>query len=308
MVYNKIRFGGYSMGLNIYDFINNEDLVEKCKELNWNFSDYEKAKIILTSFNSLDMKKNAYQQLLSETTDEKLKFEITKIVEFQDKAQEDIKLGKRNTTFLLYIRGLDVLVFDHFEDAYQYALDYLKDKKRNFKIKKARKNLKAGKLYFDDDYVIYNNEGVALDFSYYTNDEYIKSFEIDSKTFSGFDEYVPFWDGYVKYPEVYDDYTVLRRRVIDPELRDDTQYIACNNVAFNGNNEAGIVKQEKMPYDIFAGQLCYKYIKISKRKHSLEVETIPFEGLRKVRKEDVTLNTKDTIKHVKDLVEKLNSK
>lgn len=296
------------MGLNIYDFINNDDLVEKCKELDWKFSDYEKAKIILTSFNSLADKKIAYTELLNETSDETLKLEIQKIIEFQDQAQNDIKLAKRNTIFLLYIRGIEVMVFDKFDAAYEYALDYLKDKKKkNFKIKKARKNLKNGKLPFGDDYVIYNNEGVALDFSYFTNDEYIKSFVIDTKNFDGFDEYVPFWDGYVKYPAVYDDFTVLRRRIIDPELRDDTQYIACNNVAFNGNNEANIENKAEMAYDILSGQLCYKYIKISKRKHSLEVETIPFEGLRKCKKEDITLNTKDTIKHVKDLIEKFGT-
>ena len=296
------------MALNIYDFINNDDLVEKCKELNWEFSDYEKAKIILTSFASLESKKVAYNELFNSTSNETLKLEIAKIIEIQDKAQTSIKEAKRNTSYLLYIRGLDVMVFDHFESAYDYTLDHCKDKKKkNFKIKKARKNLKCGKMPYDDEYIIYNNEGVALDYSYFTNDEYFKSFVIDSKTFDGFSEYVPFWDGYVKYPAVYSDFTVLKRRVIDPELKDDTQYIACNNVAFNGNNEANIENKAEMPYDILSGQLCYKYIKISKRKHSLEVETIPFEGLKKCKKEDITLNTKDTIKHVKELIDKFGT-
>lgn len=297
------------MTLNIYNFINNDDLAAKCKELNWNFTDYEKAKIIMCSFQTLDEKKKAYEEILAETDNDRLKLEISKIIEFQTKAQEEIKVGKRNTTYVLYIKGLDALVFDHFNDAYNYAVDYLKDysKKKTFKIKKARKNLRPGEKSFDDDYVIYDQEGVALDFSYYTNDDYIKSYEINTKNFNGFDAYVPFWNGYVKYPAVYDDFTVLRRRVIDPELKDDTQYVACNNVAFNGNNEAGLKNNDEMPYDIFSGQLCYKYITISKRRHSLEVETIPFEGLRKVKKEDISLNTKDTIKHVKELLVRLKT-
>lgn len=295
--------------MNIYDFLTNDDLAQKCKELNWDFSDYEKAKIVMASFASLDDKKKAYQEIKNETDNEQLKKEITKIIEFQDKAQEDIKVLKRNSIYCLYIRGLEALVFDHFDTAFNYAMDYLKDKKkRTFKIKKVKKNLKPGHIPYDTDYIIYNQDGVAMDFSYFSNDDFFKSFEIDEKKFSGFDKYVPFWDGYVKYPAVYDDFTVLRRRVIDPEDRDDTQYIACNNVAFNGNNEAGINNTEKMPYDIFSGQLCYKYIKISKRRHSLEVETIPLQGLRRVKKEDITLSTKDTIKHVKELVERFNNK
>ena len=296
------------MELNIYNFIKNDDLINKCKELNWVFSDYEKAKIIMGSKNTLKEKKEAYELLLETTDNDRLKVELKKIVEYQDKAQEEIKVGKRNTVFMLYLKGESPLVYDSFEYAYEYALERVGGSKyKTFKIKKAHKNLKAGQKPFDDDYVIYNSKGEAIDFHYYANDDYIKSYEINVKTFDGFDIYVPFWNGYVKYPTVYDDMQVLKRRTIDPEYIDDTQYIACNSLAFNGNNEAGISNNEEMPYDIYAGQLVYKYVTISKRRHSVEVETIPFEGLKKVKKDEITLSTKDTIKRIKEIIKKVNN-
>ena len=94
------------MELNIYNFIKNDDLINKCKELNWVFSDYEKAKIIMGSKNTLKEKKEAYELLLETTDNDRLKVELKKIVEYQDKAQEEIKVGKRNTVFMLYLKGI----------------------------------------------------------------------------------------------------------------------------------------------------------------------------------------------------------
>jgi hypothetical protein len=295
------------MEFNIYDFIKNDDLVAKCKELNWEFSDYEKAKIIMGSKNSLRQKKDAYLYLLKNTENERLKVELQKIVEYQDKAQEEIKVAKKNIIYMLYMKNEDPIVFDKFELAFDYATDKLYGKNKTFKIKKAHKNPEVGTIPVDEDYVIYNAVGEPIDFQYYANDDYIKSYEINVKTFDGFDVYVPFWNGYVKYPNVYDDFTVLKRKGIDPEYMDDTQYIACNSVAFNSNNEVGISNSDEMPYDIFAGQLCYKYVSVSKRKHAVEVETIPYEGLRKAKKDEISLSTKDTIKRIKEIIKKVNN-
>ena len=294
------------MSFNIYDFIKNEDLVSKCKELDWKFSDYEKAKIVMGSKNTLAEKKEAYTYLLNNTENDRLKVELSKIIQYQDKAIEEIKVSKRNTTYILYLKGEDIMVFDRWQDAYDYAKEKLSGTRfKTYKIKKVHKNLSKGKKPMDEDYVINNSLGDPIDFHYYANDDYIKSYEINVKTFDGFDLWVPFWNGYVKYPTVYDDMQVLKRRTIDPEISDDTQYIACNNIAFNGNNEFGVSNKDEMPYDIYAGQLCYKYVTISKRKHSVEVETIPFEGLKKVKKDEITLNTKDTIKRIKEVVKKV---
>lgn len=296
------------MEFNIYNFIKNDDLVNKCKELNWEFNDYEKAKIVMGSKNTLAQKKDAYNYLLENTDNDRLKVELQKIIQYQDDAQNDIKQGKRNTIFMLYLRGESPMVYDKFDDAYDYAKNKLAGSRfKTFKIAKTRKNVSVGEKLMDADYIIYNSLGEAIDFHYYANDDYIKSYEINVKTFDGFDIWVPFWNGYVKYPTVYENMQVLKRRTIDPEISDDTQYIACNNVAFNGNNEAGVSNTDEMPYDIFAGQLCYKYVTVSKRKHAVEVETIPFEGLKKVKKDEITLNTKDTIKRIKEVVKKVTA-
>ena len=298
----------FSMSFNVYDFIKNEDLVNKCKELNWKFTDYEMAKIVMGSKNTLAQKKEAYTYLLNNTDNERLKVELQKVIHYQDEAQEDIKTPKRNSIYFLYLKGEKPIPYDRFNDAYEYALNKLAGSKfKTFKIAKVKKNLPVGEKAYGSDYIIYNSNGEGIDFHYYANDDYIKSYEINVKTFDGFDIWVPFWNGYVKYPTVYDDMQVLKRRTIDPEDTDDTQYIACNNVAFNGNNEAGVSKSDEMPYDIFAGQLCYKYVTVSKRKHAVEVETIPFEGLKKVKKDDITLNTKDTIKRIKEVVKKVTA-
>lgn len=218
------------MSYDINDFISSPDLYRVIERRGWSFNDYQSAAIIYLSNVALTKKHEAYNDILSTTKNQRL---ANQLMDALSTSKESLRIMEEIDGYqiALYLPKRNAQLFMSYKEAYNYAMDFIKNgnmKGNYFKITKGFFDIFDYEFTAVVSSIIFNLNGVAINVYPYASTDLMTKWEnhIDKtnerlkKDEQALPAYknVPFFAGFIKYPKVYKEFEVVEYDHRDPEL------------------------------------------------------------------------------------------